>query len=303
MLFEFYHKTMPSRIVARPFYRPPSEELRYLPECPRQLRGGRLAWVAIQHGPNAATGSLNVLDLRTMQDRSYPLPGRPGFFAETPDPEILTVGVERSLVRFDLHHGEVVATLACLPDDHRVIINDGIGVPDGVIFGTKHLQFNQPIAALYHYGKVLRELRGGQICSNGKFFHDGLLVDIDTQPKTITEYRYYADAPLETLRLITPPDRLPSLPDGLRPTADGLAIVVAYYSPGHVADGLAQQIRLADGEVEREWVIPGSPRVTCPEFVTLDGRVHLLFTTAVEGMPAETRAIAPEAGTMFLADV
>ncbi len=91
---------MAPRIVARPFYRPPSAELRYLPECPRQLRDtNRLAWVAIQHGPDAANGSLNVLDLGTMQDRSYPLPGRPGFFAETPDPDIVTIGMERRLVR------------------------------------------------------------------------------------------------------------------------------------------------------------------------------------------------------------
>jgi hypothetical protein len=74
-----------------------------------------------------------------------------------------------------------------------VIINDGIAVPGGVIFGTKHLEFSQPVAALYHYDhatRSVRELLGGQTCSNGKYLHDGLLVDIDSQPKTITEYRY-----------------------------------------------------------------------------------------------------------------
>ena len=184
-----------------------------------------------------------------------------------------------------------------------MIINDGIAVPDGVIFGTKHSEFNQPIAALYHYGTTLREIRGGQTCSNGKYFHDGRLIDIDTQPKTITEYRYHGDGPLERLRLITPPDHLPALPDGLRPTPDGTCIVVAYYNPAAVADGLAQQIRIADGEVVAEWTIPGSPRVTCPEFVTMGGRTRVLFTTAVEGMPAEGRAVAPEAGTMFIAEI
>ena len=295
---------MPTRTVARPFFRPATDELRFLPECPRQLRGTNLlAWVAIQHGADAVNGSLNLLDLGTMQNRTHPLPGRPGFFVETSDPDVLIIGLERRLVRFSLAKSQVIETLTHLPEDPRVIINDGIAVPDGVIFGTKHLQGNLPIAALYHFGGgVLRELRGRQTCSNGKYFHDNLLIDIDTQPKTITEYRYHADAPLETLRLVTPPDKLPSLPDGLRHTPNGSGIVVAYYNPGRVADGLAQELRIADGEVVREWILPGSPRVTCPAFVTIDGRTQLLFTTAVEGMPADIAAIAPEAGTLFLAD-
>lgn len=263
-----------------------------------------LAWVAIQHGVGAPSGSLNLLDLDTLQNRTCPLPGRPGFFAETADPNILIVGMERRLVHFDIAAGEILATLAQIPEDPRVIINDGIAVPDGVVFGTKHLAFNQPIAALYHYGgTTLRELRGGQTCSNGKYFHDDILIDIDTQPKTITEYRYHQDRPLEFVRLITPPERLPALPDGLRPTRDGLSIVVAYYNPDHVPNGLAQQIAIATGEVVHEWIIPGSPRVTCPEFVTIGGRPQILFTTAIEGMPPETRAIAPDAGTMFVADL
>jgi hypothetical protein len=296
---------MPLRTVARPFFRPGSPELRYLPECPRQLRGGNvLAWVSIQHGADNPSGSLNLLDLVTLENRTYPLPGRPGFFAETADPNILIMGMERRLAHFDLAKGEIVATLAELPEDPRAIINEGLAVPDGVLFGTKHLEFSQPIASLYHFdGVTVRELRGGQICSNGKHLHDGILIDIDGPPKTITEYRYHSDRPLEFLRLITPPEKLPALPDGLRPTPDGLCIVVAYYNPGQVSDGLAQQISIATGEVVREWIIPGSPRVTCPEFVTINGRPQILFTTAIEGMPPEIAAIAPEAGTMFLADV
>jgi sugar lactone lactonase YvrE len=295
---------MAHQIVARPFFRPPSGELRYLPECPRQLRGTQLlAWVAIQHGAEARSGSLNVLNLETLENISHALPGRPGFFAETAEPGILIVGMERRLVRFDLARGVVLETLAELPEDPRVIINDGVAVPGGVIFGTKHLEFKLPIAALYHWNGTLRELRGGQICSNGKFLRGDVLIDIDTQPKTITAYRYHTDAPLEVLRLVIPPEKLPSLPDGLRPAADGRSIVVAYYNPAHTADGLAQQLRLNDGAVEREWVVPGSPRVTCPEFVEVGGKRQILFTTAVEGMPAETAAIAPHAGTMFIADV
>src|SRR5207342_834791 len=140
------------------------------------------------------------------ENRHHPLPARPGFFAETAEPEILLVGLERRLVLFDLNSAEVIETLAHIPDDERVIINDGIAIPGGAIFGTKHLEFSEPVAALYHYDNAtrqVRELLAGQTCSNGKYLHDGLLVDIDTQPKTITEYRY--DGALHRLRLIVQP--------------------------------------------------------------------------------------------------
>jgi sugar lactone lactonase YvrE len=290
---------MPERLTARPFFRPPTAELRHLPECPRQLRDGTLGWIAIQHGPDAREGSFNVLDLATLENRTYPLPGRPGFFVETAEPDVLLIGLERRLVLFDRRSASVTRTLAELPEDPRVIINDGIAVPDGVIFGTKHLLFNRPIAALYHYGSELRELIGGQTCSNGKYFHDGLLIDVDTQPKTITEYRYRSDGPLEKLRLIVAPERLPSLPDGLRATPDGECIVVAFYNPAMVADGVVQQIRIADGEVLAEWSVPGSPRVTCPAWVEMGGESKLVFTTAVEGMSPPSA----EAGSLFVADV
>ena len=99
-----------------------------------------------------------------------------------------------------------------------------------------------------------------------------------------------------------PPESLPAYPDGLRPSPDGESILVAFYNPEPVADGLARQFRLSDGAAMCDWVIPGSPRVTCPEFVKIDGQVKVVFTTAVEGMPAEVRRLAPGAGTMYIAD-
>jgi sugar lactone lactonase YvrE len=292
---------MPKRVVALPFYRPALEEQRYLPECPRVI-GESLIWISIQYSADRPHGGLNVLDLGSRENVHHPQPGRPGFFAETATPGVLLIGLERRLVLYDLNRRAVTETLAHIPEDPRVIINDGIAIPGGAIFGTKHLEFSKPIAALYHYDNAtrqVRELLGGQTCSNGKYLHDGLLVDIDTQPKTITEYRY--DGALHPLRLIAPPESLPALPDGMRPMPGGKSVVVAYYNPAHTADGVAQEIRLSDGEVLTEFVLPGSPRVTCPEVWELDGATCVFFTTAVEGMPAETCAIAPEAGTIFVA--
>jgi len=292
---------MPNRVQAQPFFRPDLEEQRYLPECPRVI-GESLVWISIQYAADRPQGGINVLDLFSRENVHHPLPGRPGFFVTTQDASVLLIGLERRLILYDLNAGAITETLAHIPEDPRVIINDGIAIPGGVIFGTKHLEFSQPVAALYHYDHAtrgVRELRGGQTCSNGKYLHDGLLVDIDSQPKTITEYRY--DGDLQPLRLIAPPESLPALPDGLRPMPGGKSVIVAYYNPAHVADGIAQEIRLSDGEVLTDFVIPGSPRVTCPEVWELDGATCVFFTTAIEGMPEETRAIAPEAGTIFLA--
>jgi L-arabinonolactonase len=292
---------MPKRVEALPFFRPALEEQRYLPECPRVIDES-LVWISIQYAADLPKGGINVLDLGSRENIHHPLPGRPGFFAKTADPGVLLVGLDRRLVLYDLNRRAVTETLAHIPEDPRVIINDGIAIPGGAIFGTKHLEFSEPVAALYHYDEATREVRellGGQICSNGKYLRDGLLVDIDSKPKTITEYRY--DGALHAVRLIAPPEALPALPDGMRPMPGGESVVVAYYNPAHVADGIAQEIRLSDGEVLTEFVLPGSPRVTCPEVWELDGATVIFFTTAIEGMSQETRAIAPEAGTIFMA--
>ena len=302
--------------ACRPFYKPESEELRFLPEGPRVLRNfGRpqslLGWVAIQYGTDKFRGSFNLLNLKTRANQTFELPGRPGFFAETSQSGTVVVGLERRLLLLDLQTGRVDETGIDVSDDDRVIINDGIPIPSGLLFGTKHLEFNLKIAALYRYdcgSKQVVQLVDQQICSNGKFFADGIdggptVIDIDSPPKTIS--RYLFDGGFEKVlqhTLVTPPESLPAVPDGMRPGPDGSSIVVAYYNPDPVDQGLAQEIRLSDGAVLTQWTFPGSPRVTCPEFVELDGRVCLIFTTADEGMDDETRAISPEAGTLFWAE-
>src|SRR5438270_6949691 len=162
---------MIQRIVAEPFFRPETAELRYLPECPRII-GGSLYWVSIQYGVKSQEGGLNVLDLTTRINRHHPLPGRPGFFVESDRAGELVIGLERRLVRYDLAAARITETLAHLPDDPRVIVNDGVAIPGGILFGTKDLEVRRPIAALYHYDYAaaeVRELLPHQVCSNGKY--------------------------------------------------------------------------------------------------------------------------------------
>lgn len=309
------------RFVARRFYEPESEALRYLPEGPRLLRNApfvepMVGWVAIQHGAEAREGSINLLNLTTGCNQSFPMPGRPGFFVETTEPGLLLVGLERRLTYFDLVSGEVKETGINVTEDERVIINEGQPVEGGVVFGTKHLGFSEPIASVYFYDVRLRTVQTlfeGQVCSNGKHVcrdaEGVMLIDIDSQPKTISRYRL--DAGMQRVlssSLIDSSGFAAGFPDGMRaapnPTGrmEDESVVVAFYNPEPVADGVVRQIRLSDGAVLCEWVVPDAPRVTCPEFVEMDGAVKLLLTTAVEGMPSEDRLLTPGLGAMYLAD-
>jgi L-arabinonolactonase len=303
------------QFVAAPYFDPPSEELRFLPEGPRVLqnypdRSAKLGWVAIQHGLARCDGSINVLDLASGENRCFPVPGRPGFFAETTQPGLLLVGLERKLVYFDLLTGEFAEPEVLVTNDERVIINEGLAVEGGVLFGTKDLKLNRPIAAVYFFDSLTQRVHtvfGGQTCSNGKFLRrdaeGASLIDIDSISKTIKSYRL--DTKLEQVleqSQLPGTSSLPGYPDGLRPSPDGESVIVAFYNPDAIADGLAQQLRLSDGAILCEWRIPGSPRVTCPEFVDVAGEVKLVFTTAVEDMSAATRKLAFGAGTLYLAN-
>ncbi len=260
-----------------------------------------MGWVAIQHGPGETPGSVNVLNLLTGENDSHPLPGRPGFFAETDQPGVLVVGMERSLVLYDLRRREIVSKPFPVTSDQRVILNEGVAIKSGLLFGTKHTSFSEPIACLYWFdagSRKLHTLDAAQICANGKFLRDGRLVDIDSFKKTVDEYPIDFTIPkLGERRIVADFRQTPLFPDGLRPCPGGDSVIVAFYNPQPEPAGVAVQIRIADGEVLAEWTLPGSPRVTCPEFVKLDGKVCLLFTTAIEGMDP----VSPYAGSLFLA--
>lgn len=302
---------------AKLFFTPESPELRYLPEGPRLLRnsgrttGSLLGWVAIQYAADVPRGSFNILDLNSRANQSFDVPGRPGFFAETTKPGCVVLGMDRRLVVLDTLTGELRETGLHLPDaGDDVIINDGMAVPEGLLFGTKHLQFTQAIAKLYLFdaaSRTIRPLVDSQICSNGKFYQSDdvgiTLIDTDSSPKAITRYRFSKGfANLLASDPVIAPERLAAFPDGLRPSPDGKSILVALFNGEKVANGAAILIDLATGATIAEWTIPEAARVTCPEIFEWEGKVKVLFTTAVEGMTPEHFALAPQAGSFYLAD-
>ncbi|MCX6599468.1 MAG: hypothetical protein NTV70_24200 [Acidobacteria bacterium] len=120
----------PVTLTARVLLDPLREELRFLPECPRLLRNYPapypvLGWVAIQHSADSIVGSLNLLRLDTLSNTCFLLPGRPGFFAETQEPGVLIVGLDRRLVLFDLDTNQLTETGITIDADERTLINGG----------------------------------------------------------------------------------------------------------------------------------------------------------------------------------
>lgn len=300
--------------VANVFVSPTAEADRYLPEGPRAVTvAGRqaVAWVNIQTAADAKSGAIHLRFWDTGERRTLPQPGRPAFVLPADRPGMILAGVDKRLGTVDLTTGSFTA-LAVLPDGKpRTMINDGNVVPGGraVVFGTKDIQFKDPIAHLYLFtpaDRKLTTLAGNQTCSNGKVFgRDAaglLLYDIDTPRRVVTRYRLDVDQrSLRAEGVAVDLHDQEGLPDGMVDGGDG-TVIVAFYNPHRVGDGRAGRFRLSNGEPLETWTTPGSPRVTCPLLVERDGGVKLILTTAVEGMAADQRRQCPHAGDLFLAD-
>jgi sugar lactone lactonase YvrE len=292
---------------------PTSEADRFLPEGPRGVTvEGRpaVAWVNIQTAPDATSGAIHVR-FWDGEHRTYHQERRPGFFLPTDGENTLLVGREKEIGLLNLVTN-CFSPLADIGDANpRTIINDGEVVPGGraVVFGTKDVQFADPIANLYLFtldDQRVSVLADQQVCSNGKVFvREGetlFLYDIDTPKKNVVRYRLDLAA-----RKLGPAEEGLDLrehrgfPDGMIDAGDGTAII-AFYNPAPVYAGRAIRFDVTTSEPVEEWITPGSPRVTCPLLVDHDGQARLVLTTATEGMPATDRRACPAAGDLFWAE-
>jgi sugar lactone lactonase YvrE len=301
---------------ARVFFEPASEADRFLPEGPREasIGGTRvICWVNIQSGLDQHEGSIHIVNAeRTDRHFSVTCGKRPGFQLPIAGGDKVLIGLEKHLVICDLAKQEFQEVLTTIPDDNpRTIINDAEIVPGGkaIVFGTKDVQFKEPIANLYLYTvdyNRLSLLAGKQTCSNGKVFvaneHGLILYDIDTPTRKAVRYR------LDVAARTATPDGVAldfagqaGFPDGMYDCGDG-TVIVAFYNPDFAIAGKAIRFNLTTGEAVEEWTTPGSPRVTCPLLVKRPDGVKLILTTATEGMPVEMRAKCPNAGCLFIAD-
>ena len=181
---------------AEVLYRSPKMALRYLPEGPSVCGPNQVSWVAIQHGVDARVGSFNVLDTRSKANKTVNLPGRLGFAFPTRSPMTWLIGLERELGLYDLQSESWRVLVDGIDDDvEDTIVNDGVVFAEGVLFGTKHLEFSDKRAGLYLWrnsDQRLIRLRDDQICSNGKVVLCGdqgyCLLDIDSPTQTLVSY-------------------------------------------------------------------------------------------------------------------
>lgn len=276
------------------------------------LPDGRMSWVGIQHGAASTAGSINVLNLATNENESFPLPGRPGFAFPTDQPGVFVAGVERSVGLFDTRGSTWSPFITEVDADvSNTIINDAVVYDGNLIFGCKELEFRTKKAGLYLWRRrdqALIQLRGDQICSNGKAVvqnPDGSLTlyDIDSPSKQIIGCRLDIEAgTVSDVSVVIDLTSEEIFPDGMILTPDHLHLIVALYNPGDPDAGEARQYNLASGKLETVWTCPGSPRVTCPQLICHEGRVRLLLTTAVEHMPAEQEKTHRNAGCLFVGD-
>jgi sugar lactone lactonase YvrE len=287
---------------------------RFLPEGPRSVVvDGRdaLVWVNIQTAADAGHGAIHLRFWDSGERRTLPQPARPGFLAPTDRPNLALVGQGKEIGLFDLHTNSWTPWAAIPDANPHTIINDGEIAPGGhaVVFGTKDVRFKEPIAHLYLFtidDRRISTLADGQLCSNGKVFAQAgnrlWLYDIDTPKRNVVRYeldlgRRTLSAGEEVLSL----KDIEGFPDGMVDGGDG-TVIIAFYNPSRGGAGQARRFRLSSGEIVEEWTTPGSPRVTCPLLLSRDGRIQLVLTTAVEGMPGELRVFSPNAGDLFIGE-
>ncbi len=89
--------------------------------------------------------------------------------------------------------------------------------------------------------------------------------------------------------------------DGMIATPDGKSVIISFYNPNPAPHGETRQYSLETGSLEVTWITPGAPRNTCPQLVSMQGKIYLVITTAVEFMSAEEQSSSPESGSLFFA--
>lgn len=294
---------------AKLLFAPQDSVLRFLPEGPYPFAPGKFSWVAIQHGADSQVGSINVFDMASKTNQSYPLQGRPGFAFGT-DQGNFVVGCERTVGIYNPETAQFTQLFDGV-DNHTTgtVINDGLAWEDNLFFGTKDLEFKTKKAGLYFWrgaDRKLFQLRNDQICSNGKCVvasGDGWveLLDIDTPTKSVVRYRIDTNAGTivsETKVIDLESDS--SFPDGMTLTLDGQSVIISMYNPNPAEAGRTLQIGIESGAIEQEWLTPRSPQATCPQWFVDEDNLSLIITTAVEHMPAERQSESNNAGCLFV---
>lgn len=297
-------------ISARVLHRPTATH-GYLPEGPRAMATGRLSWITIQCGATARHGALHVLATGRGENRTWKLPGRPGFAFATNRDGVFLLGMERSVGLFDTGTNRFTELVAGI-DAHTTgtIVNDATLGHAGLVFGCKDTSFRESKAGLWFLRRRdlrLFELRRDQLCSNGKVLREMAngrleLFDIDSPTRLVVRYELDPEAgtlSAPTIAVDLRQER--GVPDGMILVPGSDEVVVAMFDPEPAEYGRALQCSLRTGATVREFRTPGAAQVTCPAWLQTQHGAHLVLTTASENLSPERAAEQPNAGCLFLA--
>lgn len=291
----------------------PAAKSRYLPEGPRALAPSRLLWLTIQSGPTAAHGELHVLNTLRSENRSWRLPGRPGFAFATDRDGVFLVGMERAVGLFDTVR-QRFSPLVEGVDGHTTgtIVNDGELCAAGLVFGTKDTAFAERKASLWFLRRQdlrLFHLRDDQLCSNGKIVRELAngaleLFDIDSPSRVVMRYELDpATGTLSPATIAVDLRKERAVPDGMVLVPGTDEAVIAMFDPEPAEYGRALWCSLRTGEVLREFRTVGAAQVTCPAWLPTAQGCQLVLTTAAENLDATRIAGQPNAGCLFVCEV
>ncbi len=291
----------------------PAVKSRYLPEGPRALAPSRLLWLTIQSGASATHGELHVLNALRSENRSWKLPGRPGFALPTDRDGVFLIGMERAIGLFDTYRQRFTPIVEGI-DQHTTgtIVNDGELCSAGLVFGTKDTAFAENKAGLWflrRHDLQLFCLRRDQLCSNGKIVRElpGArleLFDIDSPSRTVV--RHELDPATGTLgpgRIVVDLRGERAVPDGMVLVPGTDDAVIAMFDPGPAEYGRALWCSLRTGEIRREFRTASAAQVTCPAWLPTSQGTQLVLTTAAENLSREQLSTQPNAGCLFVCEV
>lgn len=295
------------QLVAKPIPIKPTQAA-YLGECPLYDGKKSLFWLDLQKSATDLRGSLHRLDLDTLLDEHYLLPGRAGFICFSDKVSALTISIEKRLYSLCLESHKLNALTNTIEADLPTIINDGHRSSEGIFFGTKDPECKAPYGALYLLSandNQIYKLKGAMTCSNGIdticFEGKTFVIHTDSPTREIIVYELATDhRSVLSEYVLYKFAEADGMPDGLCFSPTREHVVVALYNPNqNVSKGKIVFINFKTSKIERECLLEKAPRVTCPAFTDK----FLIATTAFENMSDNDLEQNSNSGHLFYTEI
>jgi len=252
-------------------------------------------------------GQLHIVDTKNWTTEVHDLPEPVGFAFPTKDETKFVVGLGKGVAIYDTKTKKTVRLVESVKEEDT-LVNDALLVDDGLVFGTKHLRTPKKLAGLWYYSYAnktpLLLLPNLKISNGMDTIRDSQgnlwLIHTDTPDGTIKKYLFDPKTGKfdPAGHIVVDLRHVNAGPDGLTLSPDKKHLIVALWNDDENAtQGEARQYNVETGKLERIFIVPGSPRVTCPILV----KDKVILTTAWEGSEKLKKA-QPNSGRIFIAD-